>query len=114
MKGQPIYTQSQVDRLLSMPKVVRWDAWANRLKGRPTAGERCAKIEVGPKDESEGTTFWVEARHRTDRRVKTSFTLYAQIPGRQGHAVCRYDVQDQKHTNHPRWFEPRYVERLVA
>src|SRR4051812_18429946 len=114
MKGPPIYTHGQVERLLSLPKVVRWEAWSRRLQGRQTLGELSTKIEVWPKDANDVTIFWVESRHRTGHRVKTSFTLYGQLPGRPGHPLCRYDVQDQKHTNHPRWFEPRWVMPLVA
>lgn len=114
MTGPPIYTQTDVAQLMAVPKYVKYDAWANRLRSRQTVGEQCKKLQVWPEDENNLTEFWVEARHRPIGRVKTSLTLYAKIPGRNGHAVCRYDVQDQKHTNHPKWFLPRYVGRLVA
>lgn len=96
----PIYSQADADHMMAMPKVIEFDAWANRLSGSRMESNPSIMIEASPEDGNPRFRFRVEMS-RNDRNDSFSIMLKGKIDNRPWEGLCRYDIQDIVHENNP-------------
>jgi hypothetical protein len=106
-----LFTQSQVSRLIAMPKHARFEDWEGKWASRDGA-EGNVKILAHPDDGTDGLEFHIERTYRPSRE-EISVTMGVKITGRDCFPICRYDIQIGKHINVHRWFRPRLIPPLA-
>lgn len=103
----PVFSKSDVLRLIAMPKHVRYDDWQADWKSRE-GSVPAVKIKAFPNDEDEDIEFIIERVDRRDRGEVT-LNLYVKLPElARAHPLCRYDLQNLRHRN-PKWFTPKII-----
>lgn len=93
----PIYTQSEADLLLYVPKRVELEAWsARRLSNRQ--GSSNPMVAVEPEDQNLPARFSIELS-RGDHMSDYSVTLNADYQARGWQSIARYERQVIAHRN---------------
>lgn len=111
LMAAPLFNETEIIRLLSMGKHVRYDDWHTKWSGRAgTQGN--ARVRAFPAPGEAGDYEFTIERHEEPARDELSLRLYVKAPGRE-HILCRYDIQVGKHNN-PKWYSPAAIGRRAA
>lgn len=105
-----IYRQSEVDKLLTLPKYIDGEMWNEKATPRGRKDEEQVAIPCVLDDESQFADAKLKVIIRVDHRKETmAFVLNVRLGKRPEQPICRYEVQNSEHINPP-WYSPEVIE----
>lgn len=97
--GAAIYKQSEIARLIAMPKRIAYAEMESPRISRPTPGLMAMNVSAKATNASDSEARFVIERVENDEDEAISITLLGRIGLRVQKAICRYDVQVNEHKN---------------